>query len=229
MVSRFPLLPLAAAVLLAGCGGTQNRGVESIHQPVVSRTDYVFDVQTAGGGLAPGEPARLAGWMESLRVGYGDRISVDEGQGYGAIGDVAAAAARHGLIVERGVPVTTGPVPMGMARVVVSRTRASVPSCPDHSREYQPDYNAHTSSNYGCAVNSNLAAMIAHPEDLVQGQAGSGITDTATAGRAIGAYRQGGSGAGGGAGAGPGGGVAMSGGGGSVGGAAASPPGGSPQ
>jgi pilus assembly protein CpaD len=44
-------------------------------------------------------------------------------------------------------------------------------------------------SNYGCAVNSNLAAMIANPEDLVHGREGASVTDTVTAARAIEMYR----------------------------------------
>ena len=46
-----------------------------------------------------------------------------------------------------------------------------------------------TSANYGCSTNSNLAAMIADPSDLVLGQAGSGTRDTGTAAKAIKVYR----------------------------------------
>ena len=47
-----------------------------------------------------------------------------------------------------------------------------------------------TSSNYGCAVNSNLAAMIADPTDLVLGQAGSVTGDADTSSKAIKVYRR---------------------------------------
>jgi pilus assembly protein CpaD len=44
-------------------------------------------------------------------------------------------------------------------------------------------------SNYGCASNAALAAMVADPTDLIQGrEAGTG-GDTATASKAIRAYR----------------------------------------
>ena len=48
--------------------------------------------------------------------------------------------------------------------------------------------NANTTSNYGCASNANLAAMVADPTDLVAGQRGTG-NDPLTASKAIEAYR----------------------------------------
>jgi pilus assembly protein CpaD len=45
-------------------------------------------------------------------------------------------------------------------------------------------------SNYGCATNSNLAAMIADPEDLVRGKTGGPQVDAALSGKAIKAYRE---------------------------------------
>ena len=45
-------------------------------------------------------------------------------------------------------------------------------------------------SNYGCGVNSNLAAMIANPQDLVFGREGSGVGDNVTSSRAVDLYRK---------------------------------------
>ena len=39
-------------------------------------------------------------------------------------------------------------------------------------------------------MNSNLAAMIAQPEDLIRGRSGTGTIDTATSAKAIEAYRK---------------------------------------
>lgn len=189
---KLPLL-IAPALLLAACG-TTNRGLESVHQPVVERNDYSFDVATTGRGLAPEEAQRLAGWMSSLRLGYGDRIAVDDpngGYGREATRDaVAAIAARYGLLVADTAPVTAGPIAEGTARVVVSRMRAYVPGCPDHSRVGGTDFNANTSSNYGCATNASLAAMVARPEDLVRGQPGTQGFDQATSFKAIDTLRK---------------------------------------
>src|SRR5204862_7612828 len=45
-----------------------------------------------------------------------------------------------------------------------------------------------TGTNYGCAVNTNLSAMIANPEDLIPGREPSGNGAAQTAGRAARSY-----------------------------------------
>lgn len=183
-----PLL-LIPASLLGGCG-TYNGGVDSVYQPVVQRNDYTLDLTAAGYKLAPGEPERLAGWLDALHLRYGDKVAIDDG-GSGGTGrdQVAAAVSQFGLALSDRAPVTQGAVAPGNVRVVVTRMSASVPGCPDYSRVYQPDYEASTSSNYGCATNRNLAAMVANPADLVRGEPGSATTDPVTAGKAVNALR----------------------------------------
>jgi pilus assembly protein CpaD len=44
-------------------------------------------------------------------------------------------------------------------------------------------------SNFGCTVNSNIAAMVANPEDLIHGREGIGTGDVNTAARAVLYYR----------------------------------------
>ncbi|VVT23461.1 Pilus assembly protein CpaD [Sphingomonas sp. EC-HK361] len=182
---------LAPALALGACAGTPNRGLESVHQPVVSRSDYAFDLTASGNGLAPGEPRRLAGWLDSLHLGYGDRVAIDDPAGYGAArADVAATVARYGLILSDDAPVTGATVAPGTIRIVVSRTSARVPGCPDMSRVSGIEFESNTSSNQGCAINSNLAAMVANPGDLVRGQPGSTAYDPAVGTRAIDAFRK---------------------------------------
>ncbi|QNA84767.1 pilus assembly protein CpaD [Sphingomonas sp. So64.6b] len=184
---------LAPALALGACStGTKNRGLESVHQPVVSRTDFVFDVNTSGNNLAPGEAQRLAGWMQSLRLGYGDRVAIDDPNPYGngIRDDVQSQIGRYGLLLSDEAPITGAPVQPGMVRVVVSRMKAVVPGCPDFSRVSQPEFESNTSSNQGCGINSNLAAMTANPGDLVRGQPGSGVTDPAQSTKAIEVYRK---------------------------------------
>ena len=47
-----------------------------------------------------------------------------------------------------------------------------------------------TSPGYGCAVNGNMAAMVASPEDLISGQAGTGETVVMSSTKAIDTYRE---------------------------------------
>lgn len=184
---------LAPALALGGCGaGTENRGLESVHQPVVERNDYVFDVNAGPGGLAPGENARLGGWLASLRLGYGDTVAIDDPANNGPAprNDVARQVAGYGLLLSDDAPVTAAPVAPGTVRVVVSRMRASVPGCPDYSRESSSEFESNTSSNYGCATNRNLAAMIANPADLIRGEPGADRYDAAQGTKAIESYRK---------------------------------------
>lgn len=184
---------IALSAFTSGCG-TTNRGLESVHQPVVSRNDYVLDVGSGGGALRASEIAQLSGWFESLRVGYGDHVALDVpgGADSPAIREaVGAIAARYGLLLDDTAPITTGDIAPGAVRVVISRLKAEVPNCPDWSRPSSPNFNNNTNSNYGCATNTNLAAMVANPEDFIRGQTGNGQGDTSASGRAIGAYRSG--------------------------------------
>lgn len=191
---RIKLTLLALVSATAGCSHTPNdlpdRGVEAVNVPVVARTDFVFDAAAPDGSLLPGEAARLNAWFAGLDLGYGDSIYVDGPFAGAARSDVARVAGNYGLMVAASAPVTTGAVPPGMVRVIVSRTRASVPGCPNWSVPAQPNYNNRTMSNFGCSVNGNLAAMVANPEDLIHGREGSGLGDTRTAVKAVDTYRK---------------------------------------
>lgn len=183
-----PALALTLGVGLSGCA--TNRGLESLNQPVVSRANYTLDVASYGGGLPLPEQRRLAGWFDTLDLRYGDRISVDDPGASGATREaVAAIAARYGLLVGEDAPVTTGPIAPGTVRVVVSRSSATVPNCPNWSSKSDVNLNNATYSNYGCAVNSNLASMVADPEHLLHGARGTGETVVMSASKAIDSYR----------------------------------------
>ncbi len=192
MTKPFLLLLALPALSLGGCMGTQNRGLESVHQPVVARHDFALDLATQGDRLAPGEAQRLSGWFGSMRLGYGDRVAIDDGGGSarGAHADVGAIVARSGLLLSEDAPVSGAPLAPSTIRVVISRVKAGVPGCPDWSRDAGNEFDSNTSSNYGCSTNSNLAAMVADPNDLVRGRDGAGTTDPRTSYRAIDAYRK---------------------------------------
>jgi len=164
----------------------ENMGLYSNNQPVVQRTDYVLELASQGPGLSLSERARLRTWFTSLGIGYGDRVSVESLYDGPVRADVARVAAEYGMLLSDGAPIVAGTPEPGMVRVIVSRSIARVPGCPFADEHQGPSA---TSRNYGCAVNSNLAAMIADPNDLVLGQAGSAAGDPATAAKAIKVYR----------------------------------------
>jgi len=184
---------LTGALAAAAACGPVNRGLESVNQPVVSRTDYVLDISSQALRTGDGpEARRLDAWFDVLNLGYGDRVMLDDPALYPdrATRDaVAAIVARHGLLLSDAHPVTKGAIAAGQVRVLVSRSSASMANCPNWSRGSQPEFAASTMSNYGCATNANLAAMVANPEDLVRGQAGDNGTDARSVNKAVKAYR----------------------------------------
>ena len=189
MRSKLILIALCSSVAACNAPDMPAQSVAAINVPVVTSADYVFDAAAPDGTLAPGQAERLNGWFQGLGLGYGDAIYVDGAYTDAARGQVASIAGQYGMLVSQGAPVTAGVVQPGMVRVVVSRRRAEVPGCPNWSRRAQPNFNNESMSNYGCSVNSNLAAMIANPEDLIHGREGSGVTDTTTSNKAIEYYR----------------------------------------
>lgn len=192
MRSKLVLFALGSA--LAGCTspGTPDmpdRGLASVNVPVVTSADFVFDASAPGGNLAPGEADRLNGWFQGLGLSYGDRVYVDGAYGEPVHSQVANVAGRYGLLVQPGAPVTAGAVQPGMVRVVVSRRRAEVPGCPNWSRPAQPNWANRNLSNFGCSVNSNLAAMVADPVDLIHGREGTGVSNVDVVAKAVDLYR----------------------------------------
>ena len=181
-----------AAAALSACQHVPydqaDRGLESVNEAVVTRSDFALDLAAPGGSLPSSEAARLDAWFRSLQLGYGDTVHVDGAYAGAARDDIARVAGQYGLLLSSGAPVTQGSIPPGAVRVVVSRTRAEVPNCPNWSVPASPNYSNRTMSNFGCAVNGNLAAMVANPEDLIHGREGDPYVDAAAATRGVGVY-----------------------------------------
>ena len=190
MARKSALIFIAAA--LTACQHTgedvPERGVQAVNAPVVTRSDFALDLAAPDGSLPTSEAARLDGWFRSLQLGYGDTIYVDGAYSEAARNDVARVAGQYGMLVTQGSPVTQGTIPPGSVRVVVSRARADVPGCPDWSRPSSPDFENRMMSNFGCAVNSNLATMVANPQDLIHGREGNPYVDADAATRGVNVY-----------------------------------------
>ena len=185
-------LAIGLGLGLSACGGMpSNPSLYSTKQAVVERTNYTLDLRTGYDGLDVAEQQRLAGWFEAMDLRYGDRVSLEDPTGNpatrAAIGEIAG---RHGILLSEGAPVTAGYVDPGLTRVVLTRSVASVPGCPDWSVQSDMNYTNGTHPGYGCSVNGNYAAMIANPEDLLVGQQGTGETVVVSSNKAIGVYRE---------------------------------------
>lgn len=185
-------LALSLGLALAGCGGMpSNRSLESIHQPVVQRSLYTLDLTTGPGGLTYPEQQRLSGWFDAMGLRYGDRVMIDDPlQSSATRAAIEAAVSRYGLLLGAEAPVTPGYVNAGSVRVVVSRSKAHVPGCPDWSSNSDVNLKNATSGGYGCATNGNLAAMVANPEHLIQGNSNKGDTVVSSSTKAISTFRE---------------------------------------
>jgi len=185
-------LALSLGFGLSACGDLpQNTSLYSVKQPVVERNNFTLDLAAGAGGLTIPEQQRLAEWFESMNLRYGDRVAIDGALGSDAVReDVAAIASRQGLLLSEGAPITNGFVEPGMVRVVVTRSRAHVPGCPDWSEQFASNMENATADGYGCAVNSNLAAMVADPQHLLHGEEGTGETVVMSSTKAIQSYRE---------------------------------------
>ena len=184
-------IALSLGLALGACSGSNhNTSLYSVKQPVVEQANYSLDLGTYAGGLTVAEQARLADWFETIDVGYGDRIGVDDPAGSPAVyEDIAAVASRYGLLISRDAPVTEGYVNAGNVRVVVSRSLAHVPGCPDWSGSMDSTLSNEVSNGFGCSINSNMAAMVANPQHLLEGETGTGETLIMSHTKAIESYR----------------------------------------
>jgi pilus assembly protein CpaD len=194
-VRRNAALSAAIAVSLglglSGCNSpTANRSLNSVNQPVVERNNYTIDLGAGSGSLPVPEQQRLTEWFDALNLRYGDRVALDGAASPAVRESVAAIAGRRGILLSEGAPITEGFVEPGTVRVVVTRSRAYVPGCPNWSGKMGSNLDNRTTADFGCAVNSNLAAMIADPEHLLKGAEGTGETVVMTSTRAIDTYRQ---------------------------------------
>jgi pilus assembly protein CpaD len=191
------LAPAAAMGLaLAGCmgGGSNpehNRSLDSVHQPVVSINNYVYDAEATSGSFSPTELRRISDWLDALAVRYGDRVAIDDAGAAvprAARDAIAMMIARRGMMLSDYAPITSGEIAPGRIRLVLTRSTARVDGCPNWDTRSAVGTANTTTSNYGCASNANLAAMVADATDLVRG-ASRPTNDPLTASKAIDAYR----------------------------------------
>ncbi|MGD8325926.1 MAG: CpaD family pilus assembly lipoprotein [Sphingomonadales bacterium] len=195
MKKHYLALPLITALGLSACGAEQgiDQGLAPQKQPEISMVRYAHDVelQIEDGVLSAEEKAKLHAFLDRHNAGYGDLLQLDdpaiEGRSthYEA---VRKAIAARGLSLHVS-PIAYGVRPAdGKARVVITRHAVQPPACPDWSGSGINNWTNAQSSNFGCATKTNLAAQVANPRDLLEGQVHSGPEPTATV-NAITTYR----------------------------------------
>jgi len=191
LAPRGALAALALGLALSGCAGMPtNRSMYSVHEPVVEKANYTFDLSSNEAGLSYPEQQRLAGWFKEIGLRYGDKLAINDPlQSPGTRAAVEAIASKYGMMVDDDVPAT-GPVLAGTARVVVTRSKAAVHGCPDWSAHSDANFANGLSPNFGCGVNSNLAAMVADPDHLIKGDDATGNTTIMSSNKAISTYRE---------------------------------------
>ena len=71
------LAALASTATACNTPKPAEQGLASLHVPVVTSTDYVYDAATPSGSLGAEDAGRLDGWFAGLGLDYGDTIYVN--------------------------------------------------------------------------------------------------------------------------------------------------------
>ena len=173
------LLPCVALMALAGC--KQNTGNPSLniqYAPRINSEEIRYDMRfNDRNDLTALQVKTHEAFLRSLGLRYGDRILIDDPEPDGAKerrAVVAALLARFGLIPENESVVTSGFIAPNAIRLVVRRAKASVNNCPSWSDSVSINRGMNMMNNTGCATASNLAAMVADPNDLTDGRSYKG-------------------------------------------------------
>jgi pilus assembly protein CpaD len=175
-------LRLAAlcVILLAGsCAAPINDGQGMFEDPAANHPITVtpsyqalkVSFSAADAGLLPDDAQRFTRFVENYRDHGNGAISISVPAGSDTRAAVSYFADR---IANMGVPrnrilVATHDVRDGDMRVELDYMsfKAATAPCGDWSRNLGDTASNQTSPNFGCAVQHNIAAMVANPRDLI--------------------------------------------------------------
>jgi pilus assembly protein CpaD len=152
------------------------------------------DVNFARGAksVAPGEIAGLSNFLRDNAVGDGDTVTVDNPKGASSLTAARQAAVLTELkalhVRAASTPATTQVA--NAVRIHITHAVVIAPQCPDWSKPEADNSDNSPSSNFGCATEADLAAMVANPADLAKGRV-SGTADGAVLARGVELYRSG--------------------------------------
>jgi len=191
---------IAAILAVAGCGSPD---LADPAPPAVEVAPKLARVQLAAfyhdihfahraKTLTSAQASGLADFMTRNSIREGDAVTVEDAGNASTL-----TAARQSAVLAQlrafHIQAASAADPKLSAdtiRVHADRTVVIAPSCPDWSKPEADEPNNLPSSNYGCATETNLAAMIANPADLVKPKQG-GKTDADVLARGAEEYRAG--------------------------------------
>jgi len=174
-----PAAALAVFVALAGCDTpfpeTQNQyvPVSSYDRfPIeVAKGPVKFDVPTESGKLNAQQRDTVIRFAQQAKSNYASTIHVRRPSGGGR--GMAVAGSIQRILLKQGVPesmIVQSTYP-GSAEspVVISyiRTYAVTQECGNWDEDLTITFSNSGYDNFGCAVQNNVAAMVANPNDLV--------------------------------------------------------------
>lgn len=189
------LLPLFAALALAGCGDpvAEHAAVDARYAP--TRADSLLAVD-----FAPGATRLDAGQENELRTLVAGRAQRDEfvvvtdGSGGPMQQNRSAHVARS--LAQAGAQWVSSSVEPGMARgpdqvvVVRSQYRLASRNCPTYTPSTMWNPNESAMAGFGCADAYNMGQMLARPRDAAVGRP-AGPADGQVGADAVQRYREG--------------------------------------
>lgn len=176
------LVMLAASLGLAGCA-RDDLALDDAYVPLspeerfpieYSRGPVTMDVATTHGALQPGQVNAVVRFARQSLAGGVSPVVIRRPAGGGASARVANDVAS--LVLQQGVPrnmirMATYPAPASApVQIGYVKARAHTAECGDWSMDATHSSTNVQMPNHGCAVQSNIAAMLANPSDAVTPQ-----------------------------------------------------------
>lgn len=173
------LVALAASLGLAGCA-REDLALDDAYVPLspeerfpieYSRGPVTMEVASVHGALQPNQVIAVARFARQSQSGGQSPIVIRRPAGGGASARVANDVAS--LVLQQGVPrsmirMATYPAPAS-APVQIGYVKATAhsPACGNWTMDSTHSFSNEQMPNHGCAVQNNIAAMLANPADAV--------------------------------------------------------------
>ncbi len=183
-----PVVAMAAATALAGCGalkrdhvtvGSVPQDYRTNHPITIQEREAVYDVPIAqdAKALSPAQGEAIRGFMSGYERASGSPVQViipvgtPNAAGAARVaGDIVNLLSRHGVPASRittysyegGAEATSAPV-----RLVYSRLTASTGKCGRWTEDLASSPENRNYADFGCSYQNNLAAQVANPADLL--------------------------------------------------------------